>query len=716
MSLEYNDGDGAQALDQQQDYDRWQFSVVDGCEVSPGTNDMTVQVAAGTIIYDGSTVDVSAQDNVDLDPADSTYSRKDTIYLDSTGTLQVERGDAEPAKPSTNTRFQTRRPAPPELESTDAVVVAEVWVQDGTSDIGSADVRDRRQFAAMAVDNFRVREVNDALRIKPEDDLAAKINDAASGKTIVVELGDHDMTDTVNAKDDQTFIIRGDITARAGSSSNVKDGFMIKGTSSDLIENVRVIYQGGSLTNHSTDTTRPLMEASNAKNCWLVHADHRHAGRSLTFWGRNAVGRNSEELWVLGGRFINSGQNNPALDWSGNTGGGIIGATSRDCGKEGYNFIHGVGSVMVACHARNFNTSGTGGDGIAMTDCKNCTVVGNTVDGEGQAVDGGIAITGDCANNTIAGNTIFDFTNDPSASKARGIGIRARGSNMNYIHGNLVRNVARGIKTPGASDSETFIRNNVVYGTEEWGIQTEGQRGQVVGNILQNIDQDGIRVIDGNQVVVAFNWLNSVNLDAAGHDGIHFIDSGATKGGSVCAFNMIVGNAGNFPDYGIHDESDDVAWVVGNFSTPRARSAAFNLTGSVYKGVMNNVPEAPVDVTSQLSTASWLVGFHDGSSNGPSGYAFHDGSEWVSMVDGEAIAKIESDFGTDTQDGDGTMTTFTIAHGLSSAPTWANVQAGSEDASTDFWISDLTASDIEITYAAAPPSGTSNLDWYWEAE
>lgn len=64
-----------------------------------------------------------------------------------------------------------------------------------------------------------------------------------------------------------------------------------------------------------------------------------------------------------------------------------------------------------------------------------------------------------------------------------------------------------------------------------------------------------------------------------------------------------------------------------------------------------------------------------------------------------------------TKSGDGTTTTFTLSHSLGSTPSYANVVPTSEDASTDFWVSNKTSSDVDITYAAAPPSGTDNLTY-----
>jgi hypothetical protein len=72
--------------------------------------------------------------------------------------------------------------------------------------------------------------------------------------------------------------------------------------------------------------------------------------------------------------------------------------------------------------------------------------------------------------------------------------------------------------------------------------------------------------------------------------------------------------------------------------------------------------------------------------------------------------------GVETQSGDGSTKTFSIPHELSGrAPSMVSVDAASEDASTDFYVSNRTGTDIEITYAAAPASGTNNLQWIWIA-
>lgn len=65
-------------------------------------------------------------------------------------------------------------------------------------------------------------------------------------------------------------------------------------------------------------------------------------------------------------------------------------------------------------------------------------------------------------------------------------------------------------------------------------------------------------------------------------------------------------------------------------------------------------------------------------------------------------------------DGDGSITVFTIPHTLGVVPTRAFIQPRTADAAGDLFVSSLTSTDIEVTFAAAPAAGTDNvvLDYY----
>jgi ABC-type Mn2+/Zn2+ transport system permease subunit len=74
--------------------------------------------------------------------------------------------------------------------------------------------------------------------------------------------------------------------------------------------------------------------------------------------------------------------------------------------------------------------------------------------------------------------------------------------------------------------------------------------------------------------------------------------------------------------------------------------------------------------------------------------------------------------GTKTDSGTGAKTTFTIAHGLSGyvSANYINVLPATIDAKNNLSSISVDNTNIVLTYSVAPPSGTNNLVWYWEAK
>jgi hypothetical protein len=79
------------------------------------------------------------------------------------------------------------------------------------------------------------------------------------------------------------------------------------------------------------------------------------------------------------------------------------------------------------------------------------------------------------------------------------------------------------------------------------------------------------------------------------------------------------------------------------------------------------------------------------------------------------VGYITENGGTATFSGTGSQTQFTIAHGLAGTPKMAIVTAGSSDAKGDFYVT-YDATNLTVTYATAPPSGTNNVVLNWYAE
>jgi len=147
--LQYDIGQGYSAADAQAARSRLDgYAVVTGLTPTAGSSGLEVDVASGEALVgtdandDPLRVSVGAT-TVTLSTADSQYPRKDVVYVDDAGTVQVAEGTADPPLPETATLFNTYQPEPPLVRT--GAVLAEVFVAAGATTLGSADVRDRRQ-------------------------------------------------------------------------------------------------------------------------------------------------------------------------------------------------------------------------------------------------------------------------------------------------------------------------------------------------------------------------------------------------------------------------------------------------------------------------------------------------------------------------------------------------------------------------------------------
>lgn len=146
-------GDGAQALDIGTLYKLVQgTAVLSGLDVTINSGDFdagdSLSVASGDVIVDGTEHSVSAT-TVGIDSA-TDNPRKDVVYVDSNGAVDVASGqEAEPLPVDEDTgqhaiREHAYSPSPPDLSWMAAVPIAEVWVDNETSSLEAADIRDRR--------------------------------------------------------------------------------------------------------------------------------------------------------------------------------------------------------------------------------------------------------------------------------------------------------------------------------------------------------------------------------------------------------------------------------------------------------------------------------------------------------------------------------------------------------------------------------------------
>lgn len=152
MVSEITNSQGATALDVQQLLNWLRGdTIVSGCAPTAGSGSREIDVASGTARVSGTNVAVGSG-TATLDAGDSS-PRKDLVYIDSNGAIQVAKGTAAAAAPSGSTRFNTFNPAPPDTSGITGAVVAEVWVAAGKSGtFASADINDRRVLSALDLD------------------------------------------------------------------------------------------------------------------------------------------------------------------------------------------------------------------------------------------------------------------------------------------------------------------------------------------------------------------------------------------------------------------------------------------------------------------------------------------------------------------------------------------------------------------------------------
>jgi len=141
------------------------YGVISGGVVSPGSDgNVSVDVSAGTSLYDGSVESTPSKTSLTLSTPNGNDPRKDIIIYDGNDVVDVT-GEPNPvanAQP-TATRFDTYQPSPPDGTSQDMVVLAEVWVPAAAGTIDSADINDLRtdpeiQTNAVSADDVVIRD------------------------------------------------------------------------------------------------------------------------------------------------------------------------------------------------------------------------------------------------------------------------------------------------------------------------------------------------------------------------------------------------------------------------------------------------------------------------------------------------------------------------------------------------------------------------------
>lgn len=343
----------------------------------------------------------------------------------------------------------------------------------------------------------------------------------------------------------------------------------------------------------------------------------------------------------------------------------------------------------------------------------NGTVVGNIILGSFRR---GIHV--ECNNTTVMGNTTKGNT---------WWGIIAHGQN-HIIKGNIVD--APKFKTPsvGATWNPTIagiicmlgsghiIEGNIISGGSDKGIHLKPEvSGSIIkGNIIRkheltnDVFNDGIYLESSHGNTVEGNIIES---GACGRGIVKYkCKNTITKGNRVtgCSSKGIFGSG----DVGVvyHNllEGNIIKNTVGR---------GVELSNMDYTKISDNlISDDQATKTQTDGLYLWNCNYFTATDNdlsGNSGQALNKNASANGIIK-DNRGYVSRNGGLATFNGDGTITTFTIPHGLATTPTKVFVTANSADAVGAYVT--FTATNIVATYKTAPVAGTGNVKLLWTAD
>jgi hypothetical protein len=353
------------------------------------------------------------------------------------------------------------------------------------------------------------------------------------------------------------------------------------------------------------------------------------------------------------------------------------------------NITCGDGHTVRSCYVHGITAGGpdraigidskTGGDRATNAKIQGCLI--ETCHEMGIACDVHGAI--------VSGNIIVD-----AAQGGTGFAIDVGGATNITITGNYVKS-KYGILSENGSGAVHIVDNHCVgtdisggYGITVW--RGDGESQCTIVNITGNTCEGmgpGITVGDENKVHIVGNLINGV-----GGNGIVVRKAawGTDADDVHIDGNTILSWASNDDYYeGISVETAN-AMVANNYLDGDSQHHNRGIANLLAPGaIINNYIANTV---------------HEAIYNIEAGVVVRDNIGYVTENSGKYQIS-----------GDGHTTTFNIAHGCSTTPTSAQVMPGHADARADHHISAIDGTNITVTFASAPPSGTNNIVLYWRA-
>jgi len=362
--------------------------IINGFSIDLVSNTLQIIVNPGRSKVNDYYYRSTISNTLNISSPDTLLPRKDIVVLSTSGSSIIN-GNPDSASPSGFTGVQTVKPVPPTVPVGN-MLLAELWINPGSSSLSSSDVTDKRvlkDFTIFNFDNFQGTNGSEKL-INAQSILNP-------GESIFILPGTYDITQTVTISTQLNLFGSGDQTVfKAVSSLN-----------SDLIQ---VPASGSNLYNFSLDGNRTLQITGYGLKLLgsSITAQNVNA-RNICSGGIIISGANN---LVIGGHFENN--KNEDIEFSDSTLSTVFGAQSNNSAIDASRYAFWAYESK-CCSFINCNFSSSisslNGFGIAE-DCYFVKLIGCSARG---TLDKGFTIKG-----VFAGTIFYSQIEDCSATGA----------------------------------------------------------------------------------------------------------------------------------------------------------------------------------------------------------------------------------------------------------------------------------------------------------
>lgn len=339
-----------------------------------------------------------------------------------------------------------------------------------------------------------------------------------------------------------------------------------------------------------------------------------------------------------------------------------------------------------------------------IVDANSLATVGIKMIGDGQVVqDCSVKNAVDfCLHMTGANRCVVKGTRMDNATANGGVGMKIEGADHIIDNFRIAGAAANGWALYVSGQHAMISNGHVTASDTSKGVCKVDNNGNSFTNIMFDTGPDGT---NGNE---------AIRIESGGNAFVGCVIFN-NKGANTAAFSIRKVSAGDWRIGNIIDGCLIGDFVAGGSGTPQAFKYAltfFDESGAVPTNlarwggtVLSNcrlvdivtdiLNVVPVDCTNPHAIHIVNTARHQQDTTTPLLF----GSE---------------NYGKAVFSGNGTITAFTIPHGIGSKPTCAEIVGGSADAAGAKWVSTLNATNLIVTFTTAPASGTNNVTIYWK--